>query len=1015
VSSDGARPGYQSSGAPGADLFQWSFKEDHPWYEDHASKNRDLLCLHDLDGQLISVNPAAAHLLGYGAEELLHTPMRELVSPEFRPHFDEYLQTIARDGEAQGLLAVLTRNGERRIWEFHNILRTEGVPAPLVCGVARDITDQKQMEWRLRESEERYRSLVAAIAEGVVVVEASGKLVASNQSAERILGVKPEQLAGTITTTKDWEPFVVHEDGSPFPAEEYPSALTLCTGEPQTNVRMGLRRPDGELRWIEANSRPLFRRGEQKPYAVVISFADITDRKRAEEAAHEANEKLQQHLRKQETTLRELKLFRTLLDHSNDVILVIDPQTLLFLDFNETACSRLGYSRRELLHMTIFDIDPVIDREKVASVTGQLAEVGIAFMETVHRRKDGTAFPVEVDMRRVVLDHEYGVAIARDITERKRAEEALHRHEAELKEAQRVARMGGWSVDILSGKVTCSEELYRMGGYEVADKQLLFDGIQRLLTPASWEVLQQAYQQILETAQPGHGVEVEFRRPDGTTGWVILRGVLDRDATGKLVGMHGGALDITDRKRAEQALRESEERLRLAQTVAKMGVFERKLQTGENRWMPEMEQIYGVRAGEFPKTLEAFFELVHSEDRKQVERCVEESMRTGEGRGEWRVIHPDGTLHWIAGRWRVFRDQEGRPLRVIGIDHDITDRKRVEEELRLAKEKLSEEKLYLEQEIDKELGFEEIVGKSVALRQVIENVGKVASSDATVLLLGETGTGKELVARALHRLSHRGGGSFIKMNCAAIPSGLLESELFGHEKGAFTGAVARKVGRLELADNGTLFLDEIGEIPLALQPKLLRVLQDMEFERLGGTRTLKVNFRLIAATNRDLGESVRENEFRSDLYYRLHVFPIRIPPLRERRDDIRLLVEHFVKKFAKKMNRAITSIPKTAMDALMGWDWPGNVRELENFIERSVILTHGTVLAAPLSELSSVGENNDGESLAEAEREHILRALRESHGRISGPRGAAERLGLKRTTLQSKLKQMGIDRQSEID
>jgi formate hydrogenlyase transcriptional activator len=287
----------------------------------------------------------------------------------------------------------------------------------------------------------------------------------------------------------------------------------------------------------------------------------------------------------------------------------------------------------------------------------------------------------------------------------------------------------------------------------------------------------------------------------------------------------------------------------------------------------------------------------------------------------------------------------------------------------------------------------------------------VAPSDSTVLLLGETGTGKELVARAIHRLSLRTGNSFIKMNCAAIPSGLLESELFGHEKGAFTGAVSRKVGRLELADKGTLFLDEIGEIPLALQPKLLRVLQDKEFERLGGTKTLKVDFRLIAATNRDLADRVREKEFRSDLYYRLNVFPVRVPPLRERREDIRLLVDHFVQKFARRMNKAITSVPKTTIDALKRWDWPGNVRELENFIERSVILTNGSVLVSPSSELRPITAETPSidQTLETAERTHILHALRESRGQIGGRHGAAARLGLKRTTLQSKLKQLGIN------
>jgi formate hydrogenlyase transcriptional activator len=260
-------------------------------------------------------------------------------------------------------------------------------------------------------------------------------------------------------------------------------------------------------------------------------------------------------------------------------------------------------------------------------------------------------------------------------------------------------------------------------------------------------------------------------------------------------------------------------------------------------------------------------------------------------------------------------------------------------------------------------------------------------------------------------MSPRAGNSFIKLNCAAIPSGLLESELFGNERGAFTGAVSKKIGRLELADKGTLFLDEIGEISMALQPKLLRVLQDQEFERLGGTKTLKVDFRLIAATNRDLAEAVRENEFRSDLYYRLNVFPIRVPPLRERREDIRLLVEHFVQKFARRMNRSITSIPKRTMDALIGREWPGNVRELENFIERSVILTQGSVLVSPLSEMGLIAEEEKSTdpSLEMAERDHILRALRASQGQIGGTSGAAMRLGLKPTTLQSKLKHLGID------
>jgi formate hydrogenlyase transcriptional activator len=326
-------------------------------------------------------------------------------------------------------------------------------------------------------------------------------------------------------------------------------------------------------------------------------------------------------------------------------------------------------------------------------------------------------------------------------------------------------------------------------------------------------------------------------------------------------------------------------------------------------------------------------------------------------------------------------------------------------------DKLKKEKLYLQDEIRSVLNFEEIVGESPALKHVLTQVNTVAPLDATVLILGETGTGKELIARAIHRMSSRKDNSFIKLNCAAIPTGLLESELFGHEKGAFTGAVSAKIGRLELADKGTLFLDEVGDIPLELQPKLLRVLQDQEFERLGGVRTIRVNIRLIAATNRDLAKSVAAREFRSDLYYRLHVFPVHMPPLRERAKDVELLVRYFVQRFSRRMNKQIETIPAETMNALTRWEWPGNVRELENFIERSVILSEGTILNVPLSELrpAFVGARHDA-TLESLEREHILRMLRETGGVISGLRGAAARLGMKRTTLQSRMQKMGITR-----
>ena len=359
------------------------------------------------------------------------------------------------------------------------------------------------------------------------------------------------------------------------------------------------------------------------------------------------------------------------------------------------------------------------------------------------------------------------------------------------------------------------------------------------------------------------------------------------------------------------------------------------------------------------------------------------------------------------------------------------------EEITRLNNKLAEEKLYLEEEFRSEMGFEQIIGSSPALKHVLQLVETVAPSDSTVLLLGETGTGKELIARAIHERSRRKERTFVKLNCAAIPTGLLESELFGHEKGAFTGAISQKVGRMELADQGTLFLDEVGDIPAEIQPKLLRVLQEREFERLGSTHTRKVNVRIVAATNRNLEQMVADREFRNDLYYRLHVFPIHIPPLRDRREDIPLLVGYFVQKCAKQMQKRIEAVPVSVMKGLMAWDWPGNIRELENFVERAVILTRGKSLEAPLGELRKYKKDEPAQATAprseddiarivretvaslkgkSPESEHskklhdeIVRVLTECKGRVGGAEGAAARMGISRTTLISRMKRLEIN------
>jgi transcriptional regulator with PAS, ATPase and Fis domain len=507
-------------------------------------------------------------------------------------------------------------------------------------------------------------------------------------------------------------------------------------------------------------------------------------------------------------------------------------------------------------------------------------------------------------------------------------------------------------------------------------------------------------------------------------------------------------IDMTERKHAEEALSRSEENYRMFVSQSSEGIFREEFDPPVPVNLAEDELIdrimrqpflaecndalarmYGVTSSR-EIVGKRFSEMAPPEDPRNIELAREFV------RGGFRVLERESREIDIHGNPKVFLNsmigtvENGRLVHIWGIQRDVTEKMKLEEarqkaeedlrknveelknvtaELREAKDKLAGEKLYLEQAIDTELGFGEIIGGSHALKEVMQKVARVAPSEATVLLLGETGTGKELVARALHQTSLRKNASFIKLNCAAIPSGLLESELFGHERGAFTGAINRKLGRLELADRGTLFLDEIGEIPLNLQPKLLRVLQDHEFERLGGTQTLKVDFRLLAATNRDLLSAVNRREFRSDLYYRLNVFPIRIPPLRDRSGDIPLLVEHFVRKYATRMGKPKIRIPASTMETLMHWGWPGNIRELENFMERSVILTPGSILQAPLGELHPEPIDDTLMSLRERNRERIIQVLRECNGQLGGPNGAAARLGLKRTTLQSKLSQLEIN------
>jgi formate hydrogenlyase transcriptional activator len=468
-----------------------------------------------------------------------------------------------------------------------------------------------------------------------------------------------------------------------------------------------------------------------------------------------------------------------------------------------------------------------------------------------------------------------------------------------------------------------------------------------------------------------------------------------------------------DRKRADEALRESEARLSLATNAAGVGLWMAEVETGHVWFTPKTRELFHFAPDE-ELNHESFLRLIHPDDRERVNLAMQQALVSGEFyRIDYRIVLPDGSIRWIIDRGQRYRKSPGDPDCIMGVSIDITERKRMEEQLKKdigeieeLKQRLERENIYLREEV-KLLGeHTEIVGQSLPMKRVLAQAEQVARTNSTVLILGETGTGKELLARAIHKMSARKDRPLIAVNCASLPPTLIESELFGREKGAYTGAMTKMIGRFEIADGSTLLLDEIGELPLELQSKLLRVLQEGSFERLGSTKTLHVDVRIIATTNRDLEQEVKNGSFRKDLFYRLSVFPIVIPPLRERPEDIPPMVWAFIREFEKKMGKEIETILKKSMEALQSHSWPGNGRELRNVIEHAMILSKGKKLVVPALKFGSA-EAGATRNLEDMERRHIVAVLGRAGWRVAG---AAEVLGLKRSTLYSKMKKLGIAR-----
>jgi formate hydrogenlyase transcriptional activator len=598
-----------------------------------------------------------------------------------------------------------------------------------------------------------------------------------------------------------------------------------------------------------------------------------------------------------------------------------------------------------------------------------------------------------------------------DITERKRAEEELRTSEAHLAEAQRLSHTGSW-VWRVAGRdaLHLSEEWYRIYGFDPEDGMPTWEGRLERIHPEDRVKWQGALDRaITETTD----YEVEFRilLPGGSVKYIHTVGHPVLNTSGDLVQFVGSSTDITERKLAEEKIRQSEMELRqildfAPQCVAVLGPDRDRTRLYTNQTMLD---YFGFTLEEWRNSDRRKY--YHPDDWERLTSETESKFLSGlPHEYEARFLRKDGKYRWFLFRWSPLRDEQGRVTRWYAAATDIEERKQAEQ-------RLQNENVALREEIDKASMFEEIVGVSPALHAVLSRVSKVAPTDSTVLITGETGTGKELIARAVHKRSRRSSRAFVSVNCAAVPRDLIASELFGHEKGAFTGATQRRLGRFELAEGGTIFLDEVGELPAETQIALLRVLQEHEFERVGGTGSIRTNVRVIAATNRDLEAAINAGVFRSDLFYRLNVFPIEIPPLRERREDIPLLVEYFIDRYAKKAGKSICGVNKKSLELLQSYPWPGNIRELQNIIERSVIVCEAEnfsvdeswLLRQPLAS-ESKSQLEPSRKLVAQEKKMIEAALRESGGQVSGPSGAAAKLGLPGSTLESKIRSLKISK-----
>jgi PAS domain S-box-containing protein len=925
----------------------------------------------------------------------------DCIHPQDREFMASLIQRMLSDAAGCDVTKrILRPNGELRYIRCVGCAVVENGTLQRIAGTAMDVTDHELLTQELRRRE-------AYLAEAQRLSHTgsfgwnpdTGEIVWSDETY-RIFEfgheVKPTiDLVGQRVHPQDRADFQKVIDGASQGATDFEHTYRLLL-------------PDGRVKHVHAIAHATRDKAGRLEY--VGAAQDVTRHRLAEDQRKEAAEALQASERDLRSIIGTIPtmIWSAAPDGSVDFF---NPRWLDYTGLSPDQSRDWRWTAP--IHPD--DLSRLTDAWQSILVSGEPGETEVRL-----RRFDGAyrwflfrANPLRDESGNIVKW--YGINL--DIEDRKRAEEALQRSESYLAEAQRLSHTGSWAWTPDTDVRHWSEESYRVLGFDPRDGLPRTEELIQRIHPDD----QPAFR--ASTRRATHKMsdeEVDYRivHPGGAVRDIHSTGHPVFSPSGDLVEFVGTVIDITERKAAEEKIREQEAELRqmLDLTPQHVAVFG---PAGERLYANRVTLDYiGLSLEEWLQTAGGAFRpgwYIHPDDREKVARVYSDATRSSGSAYdvELRIQGTNGSYRWFLARFNPLHDDKGQVTRWYVASTDIEDRKRTEEKLQL-------ENAALREEIDQTSMFEEIVGTSPALQTVLSRISKVAPSDSTVLVTGETGTGKELVARAIHKRSQRSGRAFVSVNCAAIPRDLIASELFGHEKGAFTGAMQRRLGRFEMADGGTIFLDEVGELSPDTQVALLRVLQEREFERVGGGHPIRVDVRVIAATNRDLEAAVANGTLRQDLFYRLNVFPIEAPPLRERKDDILMLVEYFAQRYASRAGKTIRLIEKKTLELLQSYQWPGNIRELQNVVERSVILSSGETLSVdelwlsnetslPVSRVETLPQLDDAEP--RCEREIIEAALVESKGRVSGPSGAAVKLGIPPSTLDHRIKALKIHKQ----